>query len=165
VYERRMMAALVFMILVVGGAASGEQPRISAITDVDTADRVTAPVVYRDLMLVLASDQGVAAIVFTDKLKEGRAYKFRYESKDGKTKKTGTGKVFEKYKRVATRKWNEFHVVDIGGHLYLKAGPIKLEWSYGDEERGWVYYNPDKVRVQIASADEFDRLALKRFAK
>ena len=164
-YRRRMVAALAFLIFSADGAASDEPPQISGVRNVDTADRVTAPVVYEDLVLVLASDEGVAAIVFTDKLKEGRAYKFRYESKDGKTKKAGTGKVFEKYNRILTKTPNELGVVDVGGELYLQAGPLKLEWSYADDERGWVYCKPEKVRVQIANADEFDKLALKRFAK
>jgi hypothetical protein len=160
-----MLVTAGFLILAVGAAAIGQPPRITGINEVDTNDRVSAPVVYADLMLVLASDQGVAAFVFTDKLKEGRAYKFRYESKDGKTKESGSGKVFEKYKRIPPDKPNEFDVVDEGSELYLKAGPLKLEWSYSSDERGWVYYNPDKVRVQIAKADDFDKISLGRFAR
>jgi hypothetical protein len=161
----RLAVALGCLIVAVSAAASDEAPRNSGVKDVNDSGRVAAPVVYKDLMLVLASDEGVAAVVFTDELKEGRAYKFRYESNDGKTKDSGDGKVFEKYKRFPGKKPKETVVVDDGGELYLKAGPIKVEWSYSDDERGWIYYIPEKVRVQIATADEFDKVVLKRFAK
>jgi hypothetical protein len=164
-----MPTVLACLIIAVAKTATGQPPPITGVKEVDTEDRVAAPVYYKDQMLVLATDQGVAAVVFTDKVKEGakegRKYKFRYESKDGKTKESGTGAVYENYKRVPQKEAGKFAVEDLGSELYLKAGPIKLEWSLAEDESGWLYYNPDKVRVQIASADEFDKVSLKRFAK
>ena len=87
----------------VGAAVADLPPQKAGHQKAEPGDRVSAPVVYEGLMLVIASDQGVAAVVFTDKLPDGRAYKFRYESNDGKTKEAGKGKVFEKYKRVPGR--------------------------------------------------------------
>jgi hypothetical protein len=103
------------------------------------------------------------AVVFTNKLEKGIGYKFRYESADGKTKETGAGKLFEKYKRLPGKDPGE--VVDDGGELWFKAGPFEVEWSVGGEGRGWIYYSPEKVRVHIAHAKHFDKLDLKRFAK
>jgi hypothetical protein len=40
-----------------------------------------------------------------------------------------------------------------------------VEWSYSAKGRGWIYYRPEEVRVQIANAKEFEKLDLKRFLK
>lgn len=111
--------------------------------------RVSAPVTYQDLMVVLVTKEGAAAVVFHDPVEEGAgvSYTFRYESADGKTKKAGDGKVVE-------RKLPE------GGYdqtlLYIKAGPIAVEWSRGGKERGWIYYAPELVRAHLANARDFD---------
>lgn len=124
---------------------------------------VSAPLVYKDLMLILTSDEGVAAIVFTDRLPEGRAYRFRFESRDAKERSSGVGRVFEKYKHTRV-KASESTVVDDGGQRYLKAGPISVEWSYSSKDRGWLYYNPEKIRAQIGNASDFESANLQRFA-
>jgi RNA polymerase sigma factor (sigma-70 family) len=109
---------------------------------------VSAPVAYKDLMLVLVNKDGAAAVVVTDVMKDGVgvSYKFRYESADGKTKKAGTGVVLERR-------------LDEGGYdeslLAIKAGPIALVWSRGSTERGWIYYAPEVLQVHVANADCF----------
>lgn len=137
----------------------------------DTAKRagdISAPVVYKDLMLVMTNGEGTAAVIFTDHSERGIKYKFRYESKDGKSK-SGEGAVFEKYENGRYA----------GGDLFVEAGPIRLGWSNSTPERGWIYYNPEKLKVQIAHAKffedrievrfgerhEFKKLDLKRFMK
>jgi hypothetical protein len=54
---------------------------------------------------------------------------------------------------------------------------IGVEWSQGDDSRGWVYYEPETTRIQIANANRFEdrtivavgkkveKLDLKRFFK
>jgi len=127
--------------------------------------RVTAPVVYEDLLLVLASADGVAAVVFTDKVEKGIRYRYRYESKDRRTQQTGNGLLVWRYKEVRQIKPGEFLFEDAGSELWFKTGSGEVEWMWRTDESGWIHYDPDKVRVQIASAKEFDKLDLKRFAK
>jgi hypothetical protein len=111
---------------------------------------ISAPVVYKELMLVLSNDDGAAAVVFTEAIDRGIKYKFRYESKDGKSS-SGEAAVFEKYENGRYA----------GGDLFIKAGPIQLGWSNGTPVRGFVYYNPDKMKVQIAMAKFFDDSVVK----
>jgi len=159
----RMAVVAVFLLATCG--ASGQVKLESAPPKGSELGRVSAPLVYEKLMLVLATADGVTAIVFTDKVENGVGYKFRYESADGKKRETGTAKLFEKYKRLPGRKAGEVEVVDDGGELWFKGGSYEVEWSLGPEGRGWIYYYPEKVRVQIATSDEFDKIDLKRFAK
>jgi beta-lactamase regulating signal transducer with metallopeptidase domain len=107
---------------------------------------ISAPVVYRDLMLVLANNEGAAAVVFTEPTERGIGYRFRYESRDGKKVLGGTGALTEAYKG------EEY----VGGKLFIEAGPVRVGWSYGDERQGWIYYNPESLKVQLAHARDFE---------
>jgi hypothetical protein len=109
---------------------------------------VTAPVAYKDLMLVLVTKDGAAAVIFDSVAEDGNQveYSFRYESADGKKKLTGTGKLFERRPGG-------------GGYdpegLSIKAGSVTLKWSRGGADRGWIYYAPEVVTVHLAHADNF----------
>ncbi len=107
---------------------------------------ISAPLSYKDLMLVVTTGDGAAAVVFTEEAERGVGYRFRYQSRDGKIQTPGAGQVFERYKD---------GVYD-GGELFITAGPIKIGWSHCDPGKGWVYYNPEKARVHIAHADTFE---------
>jgi hypothetical protein len=115
-------------------------------------------------MLVLTHEKGVAAVIFTDETKDGVKYRYRYIPKDGK-EESGTGELFEKYKRRPSDKPGKTLVVDDGGQLFLKAGPSKVEWSYSGKGKGHIYYRPEYVRLQIADAGDFEKIDLKRFMK
>ena len=114
----------------------------------DPAPDVTAPVGYKDLMLVLVTRDGAAAVVFEGVAADGNQveYRFRYESADGKKKLSGTGKLFERQ-------------LGQGGYdpagLSIAAGPISVKWSRGGADRGWIYYAPEVVTVHLAHADNF----------
>ena len=43
-----------------------------------------------------------------------------------------------------------------GGSLWIEAGTIRIGWSTRDAGQGWVYYEPEKMRLQIANADRFE---------
>lgn len=130
-------------ILPLAGIVRAESPR----QDGD----ISAPVVYKDLMLVFVTKDGASAVVFADEIEQGVQYKFRYESRDGKTQLDGKGKVY--FKRDATG--------NPVGVEFIITGPIRVGWSAGGKGRGWVYYNPDKERVSIAKAKRFDNYVLK----
>ncbi|QEL14328.1 hypothetical protein [Limnoglobus roseus] len=108
---------------------------------------VSAPVAYKDLMLVLVTADGVAAVAFGDVDADGAevAYRYRYQAADGKATEAGEGTLFE-------RKVNGQY--DPAG-LKIKAGPIRVTWSKGGKDRGWVYYAPEVVQVQVANAQYF----------
>jgi hypothetical protein len=130
--------------------------------------KVSAPVVYQDLMLIVSTRDGVAAVAFGKEIEEGVTYRYRLLLKGAEKERSGEGKVFEKYERVPTQGPHGevvTGIVDRGSELFLTAGSVKLEWSYSAKGRGWVYYQPEQVRVQIANAAEFEKIDLKRFAR
>jgi hypothetical protein len=135
----------------------------------DTPEKISAPVVYKNLMLILTTNDGVAAIAFGKEIDEGVTYRYRFLPKNGEKETSGEGKVFEKYRRVPTKAGPHGQVVtgleDLGSELVIAAGPVRLEWSYSAPGRGWVYYQPEQIRVQIANAKEFEKSDLKRFRK
>jgi len=161
-----LSAVLVLCGRVLAAPPETDEPR-SYGTSSDNTGNISAPVTYKDLMLVAVSPEGVAAIVFGDLIEHGRKYRFRYLPKGEDNEITGEGEVFER------RKGNRYD----GGKLTIRAGDIKIGWSLGGDESGWIYYEPEKLRVQIASADrfedsrgiidnrKFDKIDLKRFLK
>src|SRR5262245_12348708 len=181
-YGRRTMSKAKWSIAaaIIAGVAVFSVGMLRAQNDLQEQDRrdgtiptgrrdgdISAPVVYEDLMLVLASGDGAAAVVFTNPTERGVSYRFRYESRDGMKNTTGAGAVFEE------RENGRY----AGGRLFIQAGPFRLGWSDGGAARGWVYYDPEKLKVQIAHAKDFDdrdqarfggrpkKLDLKRFMK
>ena len=126
-------------------------------------ERVAAPVVYHDLVLIVSTKAGVAAIDFDKAIENGITYRYRFCPTDTVEEQNGTGKVFEIYRRFqnmigATR------LVDDGSQLWIEADEIRLEWSFGGPDRGWVYYSPENTRVQIANSKKFAELQLSQFA-
>src|SRR6516225_5006386 len=110
-------------------------------------DRMTACIHYKELMLIVSDSKGVGAVMFTKEIKDGVEYRYRYQSKDGKIKQEGTGKVFEKFKRLPRNEANKVFVINDGGQLYIEAGPLVVEWSYSSKGMGCLYYRPERIHI------------------
>lgn len=133
----------------------------------DNTGYISAPVMYKDTMLIVVTKAGVAAIVFDEPVDKGRNYRFRFLPADGTKEVTGQGAVWETY---LDGKYE-------GANATIKAGGISIGWSAGGNDRGWLYYEPEKTRMQIATAKRFqdrkspvtnqkvEKLDLKRFRK
>jgi uncharacterized protein (TIGR03067 family) len=128
-----------------GGTPDRDEPESYSSAN-DNTGFVTAPVTYTDTMLIAVASEGVAAIVFGEPVERGRKYRFRFLKKGAAHETVGNGHVFERY--------TDGHYD--GGKLTIRAGPIRIGWSAGDDDRGWVYYKPESMRVQIASAERFE---------
>ena len=124
------------------------------------------PVRYDGAVLVVATADGVAAFAFTDRVDRGTTYTFRFRPADGGKEQTGVGKVFERYKAVQGPGGpNDVSYVYDGGELFLAAGPLRAGWSRGGVNSGWVYYHPDRVRVEAVKGADLGALDLKKFAR
>jgi tetratricopeptide (TPR) repeat protein len=123
---------------------------------------ISAPVTYEGLMLVLSNEKGAAAIAFTREIQYGVTYRYRYSPKQGK-EEFGEGKVFEKSRTIHGSKPDEVHRVNDKEELVLEAGPLHVVWSFAEVGKGYIYYHPEHVRVQIASANDFEKIDLNRF--
>lgn len=126
----------------------------------------TISVEYDGAVLVVATADGVAAFTFTERVDKGTGYKFRFRPADGGKEQTGTGEVFERYKAVQGPGGpNDVQYLYAGGELWLTAGPVKVLWSRGGVNSGWLYFNPDKVGVETVAGADLKALDLKRFAR
>jgi hypothetical protein len=117
--------------------ASGQAPQ--------STRNVSAPLLYEDTMLIIVSDDGVAAVVFRPTVNGSAAYDFRFEGKDGQTIENVDRPLYEQ--RNPDGK--------MGGEVFIKAGPIAVQWSKHSEKRGWIYYRPEKIKVYFANARDF----------
>lgn len=168
--------ALVFYLFQIAGPradlpAADSDPKATVYGDAeDNSGRISAPVVYRDLMLIVVTNEGVAAIVFDEKdpktSRSGSArYRFRFLKNAESAEVTGTGMVLETANNIED--------------VTIKAGPIRVGWSGGGHDRGWIYYQPEDMQISIAQARRFNesivefadephpipKLDLKRFLK
>jgi len=114
---------------------------------------ITARFLYSDTMLLLSSEAGVAAVIFGEPIhtarKQGVRYEYRYESRDGLKKIAGEGELFETRNRQG----------QMVGKRYIEAGDIRVPWSVADDAKGWIYYSPESLRVQLGNAQDFrDRM-------
>jgi tetratricopeptide (TPR) repeat protein len=126
------------------------------------ASAVSAPIVYEELMLVLSNEDGAAAITFAHEIKRGVMYRYRYLTKYGK-EESGEGEVFEQHKRLSGDTLVEAQVVNDRGKLTLEAGPLHLTWSFAGAGKGYIYYHPEFICVEIANARDFEKIDLNRF--
>jgi len=124
-------------------------------------------------MLIVTSRDAVAAFVFGDEIKgafakkteQGVKYKYRYvEVANGKVL-GGSGVVVEKYEEKKTDDPNRFELVDWGSVTQLKAGKLQIDWAFQSNGRGWVYYIPEDIVIQIGHSRDFERIDLKRFSR
>ncbi|MFT3785210.1 MAG: hypothetical protein QM770_03470 [Tepidisphaeraceae bacterium] len=125
---------------------------------------ISVPVHYKDQSVVIVSEAGVAAFGFTDLALEGEKYTWRFRPADGSAEQRGDGEVYENYEQMKQPD-GTVKVIDHGSKLTLEAGPMSLPWSQGDEQRGWLYFRPEQVRVYLIDSAKFDQLDLVRFAK
>jgi hypothetical protein len=133
----------------------------SILAQPEPAESSSTSVIYKKDMVIVGTNDGAALIVFEDATDKKAHYRFRYLSKDGKTKLTGTGEVFEKYK---ARKFLFLEFLsDDGSKLRINAGPIQLGWSAGNAEQGWIYNAPKKMRVTMSDPKDFDTKDLHQF--
>jgi hypothetical protein len=144
-----MRVTLALAAVALAGSSAGNAAPLPRGPGPDPNPDVSAPVAYRDLMLVLVTKDGAAAVIFEGTSTRGDQveYSFRYESADGTKKLSGTGKLFE-------RRLGPGGGFDPDG-LYVVAGPVKIKWSMSGPDRGWIYYAPEVVTVHLAHADNF----------
>ena len=131
------------------------------------APRISAPVYYEDMMLVVVTETGVAAIKFTDRVEfqnekgncDGIKYRYRFLLKERPKELTGTGEVYE----VRDAKTGEY--IEHESKLFIEAGGVRMQWSIGGLEKGWIYYKPEQMKVHLANSDRFENRAPTNFRR
>lgn len=148
-------------ILMPLGLGSGAEPT--------EPTRIGAPIVYQDLMLVLATDKAVAAVIFGDEVNndtdKGVDYKLRVLDLTTGKESAGSGRLVRSYRREKTDNPQIVNLIDLGSVTSIKAKDVELRWGYQAPGRGWIYYYPEQMTVQIAHREYFEDVNLRIFKK
>jgi hypothetical protein len=113
-------------------------------------------------LLLLHNEQGVAVVAFEffGNFFGSNAeadYRWRYLDLGTSVETAGEGHLFEDYARTPTA--DGVSLVDEGGQLHATIADMSVEWSYGSDISGWIYYNPFELEGKVIVGD-FDTLDL-----
>lgn len=62
----------------------------------------------------------------------------------------GRGRLFEKYEKVQEAP-GKFRLWDEGSELWIQIEGLRLQWSIGGPDCGWICFDPDQVTVSDES--------------
>lgn len=129
------------------------------VVDLQTLENPNVTInVHETQLLLLNNDNGTAVVAFQFADQDSTAtYRWRYHPATGGIDATGEGILQEVYAQTPTA--DGFNLVDMGSQLYITIADMNVEWSWGNEDAGWFYYNPDVITAQAVSGD-FDTFDL-----
>ena len=141
---------------------SPDKPASTALPE-PQANTSTTPIAGRSLeikkgdLLVLKGAHGIAVVELMYLNGDRAAYRWRHVEKPRGHETTGSGELFEQYGRnTQTSKL----VTDLGGERFIKAGPYKIEWSYGSTTTGYVYPTLPEIQAYSVSGTPFAEFRL-----
>jgi len=119
--------------------------------------RLALSVTTNQLVRVWSKNGAMFIIQFTQFGTTNANYRWRSLSNVSGVATAGAGVVFEDYVK---------HI-DVNGRmqltnrgnpedLFVKAGSIRLEWSVGNTNHGWLYYYPAKEKVEVLDSSAFN---------
>jgi hypothetical protein len=115
---------------------------------------LVAPLAYADQCLVLSGPDGVAVICFDKDGEFGVRYQFRCWDLTTEKSLSGVGRLYDKPLSAGK------------AETVVRAGPLRVDWSYSAAGKGWVYWWPEAgTRAQFVRKADYDRLDLKRLAR
>jgi membrane-associated protease RseP (regulator of RpoE activity) len=119
--------------------------------------RLALSVTTNQLVRVWSKNGAISIIQFTQFGTTNANYRWRSLPNVSGVATAGAGVVFEDY----------FKYIDADGRvqlinrgnpddLFVKAGGIRLEWSVGNTNHGWLYYYPAKEKVEVLDSSAFN---------
>jgi hypothetical protein len=125
----------------------------------------TLSVTTNDVVLIKRPSGAVAVVQFTsfnpfasNSTPLSASYRWRFRSAPSQAVQSGTGRVYESYDRKPSADGKGSDVTPRADHdVTVKAGGIWIDWSYGTESSGYLYYYESRAKIQILSSSAFDR--------
>ena len=116
-------------------------------------------------VVYIQTSSGAAAVVqftsigtFSERGPLTATYRWRYRSAASQTIISGKGQVRESYNYKPSADGKGYGVTPKADHdPMVRAGEIQIQWSYGSESYGYLYYYPGRAKIQILRLDAFDR--------
>jgi hypothetical protein len=121
-------------------------------------------VTTNDVVLIKRPSGAVAVIQFTsfgpfttNSAPLSALYRWRFRSAPSQAIQGGTGEVRESYDRKPSADGKGYDVTPRADHdTTVKAGDIWIDWSYGTESSGYIYYFASRAKIQVLGSDAFD---------
>ena len=146
-------------------ASLKDRPIVREADDGFPANNTSAPIEYKKWIAVIVAPKATAAVEFTDEIEKGVNYRYRCLNQGQEVAQVGEGKVFENYRTVPGEEPGSRMLINDGGQLFIQAGAIKVEWSYEEQGKGYIYYDPLAGRVYLARPSDYATLDLSRFGR
>lgn len=103
-------------------------------------------------LLLISNENGAAIVTFQFAGQdEASTYQWRYRSAGNGLETSGEGTLQERYTRIPTA--DGFDLVDEGSELFVHMADLAVQWSWGSEDQGLIYYPPNEITVQAVSGD------------
>jgi hypothetical protein len=126
-----------------------------SVRPTSTEEQHSLSVTTGDVVLIKAPSGAVAVVQFTNFGPHTASYRWRYRAAKQQSTVSGNGSVRESY----NRKLNAHGAYDVTPTLEhdttVRAGELSIEWSYGSEKNGWLYYYPSRATIELTGADSF----------
>lgn len=103
-------------------------------------------------LLVLTGAQGTAVVELKYLNGCKAMYRWRHAETPRGAESKGTGELFEQYGR--SHRDGKL-VTDVGGEIFIKAGPYRIEWSCGGSGSGYIYPRPKEVEAYVLPKTSF----------
>jgi hypothetical protein len=117
-----------------------------------------------DVVLIKTTSGAVAVIqftsfsAFTNSGPLTASYRWRFRLTPSQAISSGTGEVRESYDRTPSADGKGYDVSPkVDNNTKVKAGDIKIEWSYGTESSGYLYYYASRAEIKILDSEAFNK--------
>lgn len=149
------MAVLALLIAV---SALAQNPALDALPAVPptTSQRKSLSVTTNDVVVVKSASGGVAVVQFTEFGPDRASYRWRYRSAKSQLITNGEGRVRESYDRKPKPDGGYVVTPKTDHENTVRAGEIRMEWSYGSVTNGWLYYHPNRATMKVLGSSAFD---------
>jgi hypothetical protein len=143
-----------------------------------SAERISMNFEYDEVALLLENSKFKTVIDFVEEKnigyieldngerfesKHGRKefhYRYCRYSKQEQLISTGEGELYERYSKINVPFTESYLVRNSGGKLRIDPEGTNLEWSANTGERGFIYFDPGKVKVTVIPEMEFQSVML-----
>jgi len=120
-------------------------------------------VTTNDVVMIKRPSGAVAVIRFTsfgsftiNSAPLSASYRWRFRSAPSQAIQSGTGEVRESYDRKPNANGKGYDVTPRADHnTTVKAGDIWIDWSYGTESSGYIYYFDSRAKIKVLGSDAF----------
>jgi hypothetical protein len=144
----KLLRSLLPLTLLCGVALHGAPIDVTG----SAPNRKTVAATTNDVLLIQTPSGAAAVVQFTAFYSDGAAYRWRFRAPQSHTVQTGSGRVAESYASAPQPDGRRLVTPKPAHDPIVRAGDIRIEWSYGSNTNGYVYFQTNRARIQVLSS-------------